>query len=285
MLFAADFNRSQVFLNNRDGTFRNATDPGVLIDDHGMGSAVADFDNDGDLDLFVTSVYFGGPGETPDPFRGNRLYRNDGGVFTDATDQAGVVDGGWGWAACAIDFDNDGNLDIYHTNGWISLGSYDADYTADRSRAFVGRGDGTFTDRAAALGLDDSEFGRGAVCADFDNDGDVDILLLHESATLWENLTTDANYLRILLRGAPPNTEAVGARISVTTATAAGPRTRMRELTLGSNYLSQNPLLQVFGLGPATECDIEVEWPDGRRTVLRAVSAGQTLHLTHPALH
>ena len=91
-------------------------------------------------------------------------------------------------------------------------------------------------------------------------------------------------HLRVLLRGAPPNTEAVGARISVTTAAAAGPRTRMRELTLGSNYLSQNPLLQVFGLGAATVCDVDVEWPDGRRTLLRGVAAGQTLQLTHPTL-
>ena len=155
LLFVADFNRSQVFLNNRDGTFRNVTDTGVLIDDHGMGSAVADFDADGDLDWFVSSVYYGGEGQTPDPFRGNRLYRNDGGTFVDATDQAGVVDGGWGWAACAIDFENDGDLDIYHTNGWVGLGStVEADYTADRSRAFVNAGDGTFTDRAGPLGLD-----------------------------------------------------------------------------------------------------------------------------------
>ena len=72
LLFVADFNRSQAFLNNGDGTFRNVTDTGVMIDDHGMGSAVADFDADGDLDWFVSSVFYGGEGETPDPFRGNR---------------------------------------------------------------------------------------------------------------------------------------------------------------------------------------------------------------------
>ena len=256
-----------------------------MIDDHGMGSAVADFDADGDLDWFVSSVFYGGEGQTPDPFRGNRLYRNDGGTFVDATDQAGVVDGGWGWAACAIDFENDGDLDIYHTNGWVGLGStVEADYTADRSRAFVNAGDGTFTDRAGPLGLDDAEFGRAAVCADFDNDGDVDILLLHEGATLWENESRGANFLRVQLRGLPPNTEAVGARITVTTTGAGDTRVRMRELTLGSNYLSQNPLVQVFGLGGQTECDVEVEWPDGRRTRLAQVAAGETLLVTHPAL-
>ena len=210
---------------------------------------------------------------------------NDGGTFVDATDQAGVVDGGWGWAACAIDFENDGDLDIYHTNGWVGLGStVEADYTADRSRAFVNAGDGTFTDRAGPLGLDDAELGRAAVCADFDNDGDVDILLLHEGATLWENQTAGAQFLGVRLRGLPPNTQAVGARITVRTTHAGQTRSAMRELTLGSNYLSQNPLEQVFGLGAATACDVEIEWPDGTRTRLSDVAAGQTLHVSHPAL-
>ena len=280
ILSVADFNYSQVFINNRDGTFTNATDTDVLIDCNGMGSAVGDYDGDGDLDWFVTSIFDGCSTDPTLNGIGNRLYRNTNGVFDDVTDVAGVADGGWGWAACFLDFDNDGDLDIYHTNGWSAPGQPD-----DESRAFVSDGDGRFTEQAAEIGLLDSEQGRGIVCADFDNDGDVDILLLHRatpvSATLWRNDVTANNYLRVQLNGLPPNTEASGARVVVT----IGTEQQMREVTIGTNFLTQNPTVQIFGLGPASLVDeLSVEWPDGQVTTMTSVAAGQTVVVDHPAL-
>ena len=123
----ADFRTTKVFLNNQDGTFSNATDVNVITDRNGMGSAVGDYDNDGDLDWFVTSIFIGTQGNSGN---GNRLYRNDGGQFVDVTDTVGVANGGWGWAACFVDLDNDGHLDLYHTNGWreVPYGDYLADH-------------------------------------------------------------------------------------------------------------------------------------------------------------
>ena len=277
LLMVADFNRSQVFINSGDGTFVNATDVNVIIDDNGMGSAVGDYDNDGDLDWFVSSIY-----EDEDGGKvGNRLYRNHMGAFEDVSGAAGIEDGGWGWAVCALDLDNDGDLDIYHTNGWHDEPDADTNYENDRSRAFVNSGDGTFVEQARELGIDDAEFGRGVVCADLDNDGDVDILQLHDTATLWENRTPDTgdnNYLRVKLHGLPPNTEAAGARIAVTIGTA----TQLREIMVGNNFLSQNPTVQIFGLGTSTAADIDIEWPDGEETTAANVSHGQTMEFFHP---
>lgn len=264
LLIVADINRSQVFMNNQDGTFDNATDVNVIVDDNGMGSAVGDYDNDGDNDWFVSSISGANP-------RGNRLYRNHMGAFEDVSDAAGIQAGGWGWGACFMDFENDGDLDIYHTNGWVG---------PDTSKAFVNLGDGTFVEQAEEMGIDDTELGKGVVCADFDNDGDVDIFLLHESATLWENETTGNNFLRIKLRGLPPNTEAVGARIMLTSNSV----TQMREIMVGSNFVSQNPTIQIFGLGTSTEADITIDWPDGQQTFVLGVAHGQTLEFAHPDL-
>ena len=283
LVVAADFKTSRYFRNNGDGTFRNATDPMQIKDRNGMGSALGDYDNDGDLDWFVTSIW-----SVPDEngkqiyTLGNRLYANVDGALFDATEAAGVRDGGWGWAACFEDFDNDGDLDIYHTNGWIEPFP-PSDFVRDASRLFLQNDDGAFTDEAGAVGLADTEQGYGAVCADFDNDGDVDILQLHRNAvnaaTLWRNEGADGNYLRVRLEGAAPNTEAAGARIRVTT----GDTTQMREIILGSNYTTQNPALRLFGLGAAARVDVlEVEWPDGAVTTRRDVPAGQTLVIAQP---
>ena len=87
-------------------------------------------------------------------------------------------------------------------------GEDDVSFEIDNSRAFVNLGDGSFTESAESLGLLEEEMGRGVVCADFDEDGDVDILLLHDKATLWRNDLEGNTYLRIKLQGKAPNTEA-----------------------------------------------------------------------------
>lgn len=285
ILSVADFNTSMYFVNNQDGTFANATDTDVIVDGNGMGSAIADYDNDGDLDWFVTSIKCnGGSGRDCDPIThiGNRLYRNVNGVFEDATGEADVASGGWGWGACFTDFENDGDLDIYHTNGWPFVDDAN-DFSFDASRAFVADGSGRFEDKAGELGLGDTEQGRGVVCADFDNDGDVDVLQLHRrtnlAATLYRNGADDNNFLSVNLNGAAPNTQAAGARITIT----QGGSTQMREISIASNFVSQNPTTQIFGLGSSTQVDdLTVQWPDGLVTVLTNVQAGQFLSLDHP---
>ena len=285
LVIAADFLTSRYFVNNGDGTFANETDPNVIVDRNGMGSAVGDYDGDGDLDWFVSSIW-----SVPDSLGdqtfelGNRLYNNDGGLFYDVTEAAGVRDGGWGWGSCFADFDNDGDLDIYHTNGWIEPFE-PSDFHEDESRFFHAHGDGTFTEEAQGAGLIDSEIGHGIVCADFDNDGDVDIFQAHlnevNSATLWRNDTPSKNYLKVKLNGLPPNTEAAGARIRVT----VDGTVQLREIQIGSNFTSQNPTVQLFGLDDADDVDsLEVEWPDGRLTNMSNVQHGQTLKINHPDL-
>ena len=282
LLMVSDYNHSQVFINNGNGTFRNVTDFDVIVDGNGMGSAVGDYDGDGDLDWFVSSILARGD-DVPSHLStiGNRLYRNDDGVFVDATASAGVADGGWGWGSCFMDFENDGDLDIYHTNGWPQSDEYGG-FSSDASRAFVSDGEGGFVDNAESLGLADREQGRGVVCADFDDDGDVDILLLHDNAanaaTLYRN-DADGNYLGIRLQGRHPNSSAVGARIAL----EAGGTEQLREVTLGSNFASHNPTAQVFGLGAASLVDrLTVHWPDGEETSLESVAVNQYLDIEHP---
>jgi len=287
ILSVADFNYSMYFVNNQDGTFSNATDTDVIIDGNGMGSAVGDYDGDGDLDWFVTSIECNPDADCNDDTLskiGNRLYRNDHGVFTDATDESGVASSGWGWGACFLDFENDGDLDIYHTNGWPNLDNQN-EFANDISRAFVADGTGRFTDQAAELGLADTEQGRGVICADFDNDGDTDLLQLHRSknisATLWRNDTTGNNFLKVKLNGVTPNTEAVGSRITIN---HAGNQ-QMREVSVASNFASQNPTVQIFGIGSDVQIDeLSVQWPDGRLTTMINVQAGQLVTVDHPDL-
>ena len=278
LLMTSDLDNSEVLVNNGDGTFTRTTDRNVITDQAGMGAAVGDYDNDGDMDWFVTSIYtldIGGE------HFGNRLYRNDGaGVFTDVTTESQVEDGGWGWGSCFADFDNDGHLDIFHVNGWHH--ELNKDFTIDQVRFFHGRGNGIFDERAEEVGLINKSQGRGVACFDAERDGDIDIVIVNNSSdhlVYYRNDTeTDTvnRYLGVRLDADGTNPHGVGAKITVTTPQEQ----QLRELRAGSNYVSQNPLEAHFGLGNARFADVVVDWPDGTANRLRAVEADQLLTVT-----
>jgi hypothetical protein len=267
ILSVADFRNTRVFISDAKPvpgpiTFTDVTDTTrdangfvVIKDDSGMGSAVGDYDNDGDLDWFISAIY--GP---PIQVTGNRFYRNNGGVFEDFTDVVQVSDGGWGWGACMADFNDDRFLDIAHTNGWSTQDNNDRT-EIDLTRLFMSDSSGTFfVERGSSLGIRDGAQGRGIVCADFDNDGDIDIFETTRNmnaSIMRRNELSGVNYLKVKLVGDTPNTEAAGARIRV----SAGGVTQMREIMIGSNFVSQNPTVQHFGLGTLSQVNVSVEWP------------------------
>lgn len=281
LLMTSDFLTSKVFRNNGDATFTDITDTRVIVDQNGMGSAVGDFDNDGDMDWFVTSI-IEETGRGDDKY-GNRLYVNNGlGMFFDITVEAGVDDGGWGWGACMEDFDNDGDLDIFHVNGWpVEDGGGEDDpndYSVDRVRYFENQGDSTFIETAEAAGLTDRGQGRGVACFDADRDGDLDLLITNnqgqESVVFYENqLAGDHHYLAIALTGTGANRHGIGSWIEVRTRAS----TQVREIRAGNHYVSQNPAEAHFGLGDETTADVTVRWPDGSETNRTGVAVDRML--------
>ena len=285
LLVAADFNTSQIYLNNGNGTFSNITDKDIITDDNGMGAAVGDYDNDGDMDWFVSSIFdpngLSGdvlPG-THTGASGNRLYNNQGdGTFQDVTETAGVRIGGWGWGSCFADFNNDGWLDIFHVNGYITTRFTNNEFfLSDASRIFISNRDGTFTGSEQSLGLIDKGMGKGISCLDYDLDGDIDIVVANngQPPSLYRNDGgNDNNFIHLRIAGEGQNYDAIGARITLVT----GNLTQTREISNGSNFISNNPSEAYFGLGASKKIDrIEITWPDGDRKTLTNISANQML--------
>lgn len=278
LVVASDLGHSRVFTNDRNGRFLDMTDA-VITDENGMGAAVGDYDNDGRLDWFVSSVgqAFG---KQAKGVTGNRLYRGLGNCrFEDVTGASGVREGGWGWGASMADFDNDGWLDIYHTNGF--LGPFAPGYGSDPSRFFHNRGDGSFAERAGELGLADTLQGRGVVCFDYDRDGDLDLFVANNGAPgrLLRNDGQHGHWLQLQLQGNRRNSAAVGTRVTV----KAGGLNLTRELCAGNNFLSSNPLVLHFGLGEAATVELTVHWPDGTTQTFPQVAANQFLTFVQPA--
>jgi hypothetical protein len=189
--------RSRLFHNKGDGTFEDVTEKaGIVLDGYGMGCCAGDYDNDGFTDLYVTNY-----GRT------NTLLHNNGdGTFSDVTARAACSSafGRWSTSCAFADFNADGWLDLYVANyvkynpripycqyGKIKGGCTPNEYQAQRNLFFVNNRNGTFTERAKEAGVEDSKgAGLGVVCADFDNDGKIDIYLANDGTpnTLFRNV-------------------------------------------------------------------------------------------------
>lgn len=283
---AADFGTDRLFQSDGDGRFRDVTENAIGIDTKkGMNVDWADYDNDGLLDVYVTNI----TDEYMD--EGNFLWRNSGdGTFLDVARETATRETGWGWGAKFFDFDNDGNQDLYVTNGWVSAGedTYVVDIfemivkpnldLADArnwpplgSKSFSGyqanrlfHNDGLgFEDVAERLGVASLKDGRGVGIADFDNDGRLDLIVSNagDQPLLYRNASNSGNnWVQFRLQGTQSNRSAVGAQVRVTT----GEETQLRFVDGGNSFAGQSSARLHFGLGAADKIDrVEVRWPSG----------------------
>ena len=153
---------NRLFKGNGDGTFVDVTnEAGVGLKAFTYAASFADYDNDGNLDLYCANYGVGAQ---------NVLYRNNGdGTFSDVTDLAGVGDRSWSWMGVWSDIDNDGDVDLYVVNGRYPVG--------EANKLYRNNGDGTFAEVAKEAGVADGNWGLGASFADVDNDGDQDLFI------------------------------------------------------------------------------------------------------------
>jgi hypothetical protein len=275
---ACDSTPSWLFRNQHDGTFREeALERGVALSEDGveqagMGVAVGDYDLDGNLDIFKTHF----ADDT------NVLYRNDGkGYFDDFTIRAGIgVETRFvGWGAGIVDLDNDGLPDICLVTGSVypeverSLPAYP--FRTPRL-VFRNLGDGRFEELIdeAGSGVAAPHTSRGCAFGDFDNDGDIDILVMNmnEPPSLLRNdVSSGGHWLKVLLVGVASNRSAIGARVQA----RYGSRTQAQEVTAQSSFYSANDRRLHFGLGPATSADLTIRWPNGATEKISGVEADQ----------
>jgi hypothetical protein len=262
---AVDSEPSLFFHNNHNGTFtEQAVDAGCAYNEGGreqagMGLAVADYNCDGWLDIFKTNF----ADDTCD------LYRNNGdGTFTDVTFEAGLgINNKYvAWGCGFIDYDNDGWPDLMQINGHVypEVDSHNTGQTFKNPRiVYKNLGNGQFKDVSATMGPGISErfSSRGAAFGDYDNDGDIDVLILNlnDLPSLLRNDGGNAqNWIKIKLIGTLCNRTAIGARVRVVT----GKHAQIDEVHSASSVMSQSDLRLHFGLGQAKTADlIEVKWP------------------------
>ncbi|MDQ1317915.1 MAG: hypothetical protein QG588_1570, partial [Candidatus Poribacteria bacterium] len=263
-LFAANgYGRPSFFYINNGNGFDNASGKaGVSEHKDAEGAVFGDYDNDGNMDLFVTNCASadGAPLQSI-------LYKNDGkGKFVDVTKKAGLSGEDYSLGASFGDFDNDGYLDLYIVNN------------GSANKLYRNNGDGTFTDTTAQAGVDNLALGSSAVLGDINNDGYLDIYVANtgfsdseegDPDVLYLNNGGTNHWLHIQLLGTVINYTGIGAMIKF----SVGNLHQVREIDGGKGYSQDTPISN-FGLGANTIAEvIEVKWPSGITQIMTNIKA------------
>ena len=286
---ADDSTASALYQNKKNGKFQDiAIEAGCALSPDGkpqagMGVSAADYDMDGNLDIVKTNF----AGDTPS------LYHNQGGAnFEDATFTAGLGAHTQflGWGCGFFDMDNDGWPDILICNGHVypevEQLKTEAGY-AQRKLLYQNLHDGHFADISfqAGPGISDPGSSRGAAFGDFDNDGDVDVVVncVNDYPQLLRcDSKLDNNWIKVRTIGTKSNRSGIGARIACVTQSPGQPRPHRQidEVRSGGGYLSQNDLRVHFGLGKAEKVDLlEIRWPSGQVDTVKDVKANQVVYV------
>ena len=293
ILVSNDLSACNLYVQGQDGSYVDrAQDYWIADGRSNMGMAVADPDNDGDLDLFVTHWcrQLSGLFENlqPKPIFSDMALK----VGIEKTDPEEV-----GWGANFVDLDLDGDLDLFVVNGHTQAARYDPEtcFTTDKNLC-VGQKplvlisqDGRYKNRSDEVGLKDSTWiGRSTAAFDLDLDGDLDFIIGNNNtpAVLLETVQTAAteagpskNWISVELVGTQNNRQGIGARVTCSIPDDAAAPVRLREVVMGSSYLSQETLRSHFGLGRADHVTITVRWPGGQTQVIEHVRTNQILRV------
>ncbi len=297
-----DIDQSIPYRNDGSGNMQEDQSLIQTIDQPGNYAAIwVDYDNDDDIDLYVTKCR--GGAQPGDPTRTNRLYRNNGdGTFTEVAAEAGIDDNAQSWSTVFEDFDNDGDFDAFIVNH---------DF---QNRLYQNNGDGTFTDVIATSGIDPNDLGAWENSSgDFNNDGFVDIfaeltsqlylnngdmtftgqfapttpgaiadlnndgfLDVYSYENLFINQANNHNWLKINTIGTISNKSGIGARVEIYGEWG----TQIREVRSGTSFSPMSSLNTHFGIGTATHVDlVVVKWPSGIITHLQNPPINSTIQI------
>ena len=245
---------------------------------YGMGIANGDFDNDMDIDYYVTNM------------GNNQLMENDGtGTFTDVALEKGVQNGQTedgssttGWGAMFFDYDNDSDLDLFVANGFIGAVEFLNPAENDPNKLYENI-DGSFVDVTEEYNMDLEYRNRGVIYGDYDNDGDLDIFVVTLNGVdslfspFYENvIENDNNWIDFQLEGTTVNRDAIGAVVTI----YFDNQQRIHEVVSGSSHASQSSLIAHFGLKDATAVDsAKVVWGPGIESTYYALPVNQKLFL------